>query len=141
MLSSSCTHRASCAAPSLHAAWLSGPLGGALSVAEGPAVYRPRHPERTTFYQVLDQHFDRYVSVYEERFESSCGPLRPVVQPTVCAFLDCGRLENGFARIRCASCKGEHLLSLACEAKCTSCVQGVRSLVAIDAFFSGSSYR
>ena len=70
-------------------------------------VYRPRHPERTAFYRLLEKHFDDYVYAYEERFESKAGPLRSVVRPTVDAFLDCGRLHGGFARIRCPSCKDE----------------------------------
>jgi hypothetical protein len=74
-------------------------------------VYRPRHPERTAFYRLLEQHFDDYVYAYEERFEPKAGPLRAVVRPTVEAFLDCGRLHGGFARLRCPSCKDEHLLS------------------------------
>ncbi len=48
-------------------------------VCEAPAVCRPRHPERFTFYQVLEGHFDGYVRICEERFEARCGPLRRVV--------------------------------------------------------------
>jgi hypothetical protein len=51
--------------------------GGGL-IAEAPAQYRPRHPERTVFYQLFEDHFDRYVRCYEERFEPRSGPLRPV---------------------------------------------------------------
>ena len=29
-------------------------------VAESPAQYRPRHPERSAFYRLFDNHFDRY---------------------------------------------------------------------------------
>src|SRR5881628_323307 len=36
---------------------------------EAPAVYRPRHPEATVFYQTFEQHFDSYVRAYEDRFE------------------------------------------------------------------------
>jgi hypothetical protein len=66
-----------------------------LLVAESTGVYRPRHPEQTYFYQLFDKHFDDYVYAYEERFEPKAGPLRPVVGPTVEAFLDCGRLYGG----------------------------------------------
>ena len=53
------------------------------------AAYRPRHPERTPFYRILGEHFDDYVYAHEERFEPRSGPMRPVVRPTVEAFLDC----------------------------------------------------
>jgi len=95
-----------------------------------PLPYRPRQPERTTFYRLLEQHFDDYVYANEERFEPKAGPLRPVVRPTVEAFLDCGRLHGGFARLRCPSCKDERLLAFSCQSRnfCPSC-QAKRSLL------------
>jgi hypothetical protein len=50
-------------------------------VAESPSQYRPRHPERSAFYQLFKNHFDSYVRAYEERFEPRSEPLRPVTQP------------------------------------------------------------
>ena len=97
---------------------------GALFVREPEApYYRPRHPETTLHYKLFEQHFDRYVYAYEERFEPRSGPLRPEVESAVEAFLACGRPEGGFARIRCESCKAEHLLSFSCRTRnfCPSC--------------------
>ena len=104
------------------------PLG--LAVAETATAYRSRHPEQTAFYQLFDKHFDDYVYAYEERFEAKAGPLRSVVRPTVEAFLDCGRLYGGFARIRCPSCRSEHLLAFSCQTRnfCPSC-QAKRSVL------------
>jgi hypothetical protein len=92
-------------------------------VEEATAVYRPRHPERSSFYRILERCFDNYVGRYDERFESHSGPLRPVVTRTVGAFLDCGRLFNGFVRIRCPSCGREHLPTFSCQTRnfCPSC--------------------
>ena len=59
---------------------------GGWILAEAPAAYRPRHPERTGFYQLFETHFDSYVRAYEERFEPRSGPLRPVVVRSVEAF-------------------------------------------------------
>ena len=89
----------------------------------GPAVYRPRHPERTAFYKLFQDHFERYLREYEDRFEPRHGPLRPVVRPTVEAYLECGRLHGGFARIRCPKCRAEHLLAFSCQTRnfCGSC--------------------
>ena len=102
---------------------LSGPSRDLGIVAESAAVYRPRHPERTSFYRLLEAHFERYVEVHEERYELRSGPLRPVVRTSVDAFLECGRLTNGFARIRCPTCKAEHLLAFSCRVRnfCPSC--------------------
>jgi hypothetical protein len=87
------------------------------------AVYRPRHPQRTSFYQLFERHFDRYVAEYDERFEHREGPLRRVVPRVVGEYLECGRLHGGFARIRCPSCRGEHLLAFSCQTRnfCPSC--------------------
>ncbi len=85
--------------------------------AEPPPIYRPRQPEQTTFYQLLEKHFDEYTYAYEERFEPTSGPLRPVVRSTVEAFMDCGRLFGGFARIQCPSCHSEHLLAFSCQTR------------------------
>lgn len=106
------------------------PAGVPPKAAACPVAYRPRNPERTAFYQLLEQHFDDYVYAYEERYEPKAGPLRPVVRPTVEAFWDCGRLHGGFARIRCPSCKDEHLLAFSCQTRnfCSSC-QAKRSVL------------
>lgn len=95
----------------------------ARAASTAPRAYRPRHPERTAFYRLFDRHFDRYLWSYDERFESRFGPLRSVVPPAVNAFLECGRLLGGFARIRCPSCRGEHLLAFSCQTRnfCPSC--------------------
>jgi hypothetical protein len=103
--------------------------GGSL-IAEGPAQYRPRHPERTAFYQLFEDHFDRYVRGYEERVEPRSGLLRPVVVRSVEQFLSCGRLQGGCARIRCPKCHAEHLLAFSCRTRnfCSSC-QAKRSVL------------
>ncbi|MDQ7007417.1 MAG: transposase zinc-binding domain-containing protein [Acidobacteriota bacterium] len=94
-----------------------------MPAAAPSTVYRPRHPERSDFYKIFEQHFERYLSVYDERYEPRWGPLRPVVQPAVERFLDCGRLEGGFARVRCERCGAEHLLAFSCSCRnfCPSC--------------------
>ena len=102
---------------------LSGPSPRLGIVAEPAALYRPRHPERTSFYRLLEEHFERYVEAHEDRYEPRSGPLRAVVRASVEAFLECGRLTNGFARIRCPTCKAEHLLASSCRTRnlCPSC--------------------
>ena len=86
-------------------------------------IYRPRHAERTSLYQLFEGHFDRYALEYDERFEPRYGPLRRVVRRVVEEYLECGRPEGGFARIRCPSCRGEHLLAFSCQTRnfCPSC--------------------
>jgi hypothetical protein len=96
---------------------------GGWVISESAPQYRPRHPEQTAVYQLFENHFDSYVRCYEERFEARSGPLRPVVVCSVEEFLACGRLQGGFARIRCPKCHAEHLLAFSCRTRnlCASC--------------------
>jgi len=111
---------------------LPGRLGGAGLVGECGGVYRPRHPERTAFYRLLEDHFEEFAAVHEERFEGDDGPLRPVVRRVVEAYLDCGRFESGFARVRCPECAGEFLVAFSCQTRnfCSSCQQKRAELLA-----------
>ena len=87
------------------------------------SVYRPRHPERTPLYRLFEERFEDFVRSYPERFEHRHGQLRPVVRRVVEQYLECGRLHGGFARLRCPSCHGEHLLAFSCQTRnfCPSC--------------------
>jgi hypothetical protein len=106
--------------------------GGAGLVCDAPGLYRPRHPERTVFYRRLEAHFEEFAAVHEERFEDEDGPLRPVVRRVVEAYLDCGRPENGFARVRCPGCGGEFFVAFSCRTRnfCPSCQQKRAELLA-----------
>ena len=81
-------------------------------------------------YRLLESDFLEYVRRYEDRFEPTSGPLRRVVVDGVEGYLACGRLQGGFARIRCAGCGAEHLLAFSCRTRnlCPSC-QSKRSAV------------
>jgi hypothetical protein len=99
--------------------------GGALPCvhdADADAVYRPRHPELTTLHRLLAEHFESYLLCHPDRFEPIDGPLRPHVQRAVEQYLECGRLQSGFARIRC-ECGEERLLAFSCQTRslCPSC--------------------
>ena len=101
-----------------------------LADAPPPPHYRPRHPERAPTYRVLERHLDDYVYAHEERFEERHGALRKVVPRCVSRYLECGRLQGGFARIRCPTCHDEHLLAFSCRTRnlCPSC-QAKRSVL------------
>ena len=76
--------------------------------ANGP--YRPCRPEDSAYYQCVENHFEDFEQVYEERFERAYGFYRPYLRSVIYRYLDCGTLRNGFARVRCAECSHEYLL-------------------------------
>ncbi len=78
-----------------------------MPLTEPAGIYRPRHPERTVVYHLFEEHFERYVREYEERYEAREGSLRKIVPTAVEAYLAYGRPEGGFARIRCPSCQAK----------------------------------
>jgi hypothetical protein len=86
-------------------------------------VYRPRRPQASPLYRLIDDHFDEFCTVYEERFSRRWGYWRSVVGEVVEKFQACGILKHGFARVRCDSCKHEFLLAFSCKCRyfCPSC--------------------
>ncbi len=64
-------------------------------------VYRQRDPQSTPYYQCIEDHFETFEQVYEDRFEQQYDFYRPYVRHVIYRYLDCGILHNGFARVRC----------------------------------------
>ncbi len=88
-------------------------------------VYRQRDPQSTPYYQCIEDHFETFEQVYEDRFERQYGFYRPYVKQVIYRYLDCGILHNGFARVRCQDCGHEYLLAFSCKRRhfCPSCHQ------------------
>ena len=87
------------------------------------ATYRPRHPERTPFYQCLEDYWEEFQQSYPYFYEAKYGPWRPVVEKTVDRFLECGIFRHGFARLKCGRCSHQALLAFSCKTRylCPSC--------------------
>jgi hypothetical protein len=81
--------------------------------AEGDAGpgYERHRPERTLLYQIIEQHDPDFLSA----MDAQDRPLPGYVQAEFEAFLQCGRLEQGFLRVRCEDCKPEHLVAFSIE--------------------------
>jgi hypothetical protein len=63
----------------------------------------------------VEDHFETFVKIYEERFERQYGFWRPYFQKVIYRYLDCGDLHNGFARVKCHDCNHEYLLAFSCR--------------------------
>ena len=88
-------------------------------------VYRPRKPQDSQYYQCVEDHFEEFERIYDDRFPKKYGFLRPYVKQVIYRYLDCGILHNGFARVKCEDCNYEYLLAFSCKRRhfCPSCHQ------------------
>ena len=86
-------------------------------------VYKRRKPQKTSLWQLLDGHFFEFEGAYDELFQKNYGFYRPVISHVVRKYLECGDLQQGFARIKCPDCHHEYLLSFSCRGRwfCPSC--------------------
>jgi hypothetical protein len=73
-------------------------------------LYRPRHPEATPLYRLVQAYYADVHGDWEERFEGRYGYWRGSTDRAVGAYLDCGILNNSFARVRCGACRAEFLV-------------------------------
>ena len=89
------------------------------------ASYRARRPRASPWWQCLQASLGDFFGSYSTHYAEKMGPLRPVVSVSLRAFLRCGDLAQGFARIRCADCEHEYLLAFTCKKRgaCPSCHQ------------------
>src|SRR3990172_5380297 len=62
-------------------------------------VYRPRRPQTTSFYQLVEDYGEHLKNVYPDRYERQFGYYRPITEKVFFKYLDCGILRHGFARI------------------------------------------
>ena len=87
--------------------------------------YHPRSPGTSQYYQCVEDNFETFEQVYDDRFPKQYGFLRPYVKQVIHRFLDCGILHNGFARVKCEECNYEYLLAFSCKRRhfCPSCHQ------------------
>ena len=80
-------------------------------------VYKPRDPQSTSFYQLVEDHGERLKNVYSDRYEHQFGYYRSITEKVFFRYLDCGILRHGFARIRCDHCHNEYLLAFSCKTR------------------------
>ena len=78
-----------------------------------PPGYRRREPEATLLYALVTEHLDDLLVGLATASPYGHGLPRHV-EKELRAFLDCGRLEKGFARVVCRSCRAEHLVAFSC---------------------------
>jgi hypothetical protein len=107
---------------------------------EAGGVYRPRHPQQSPFYKLVERFYPEFEAVYEERYQERYGFWRPIIGTVVRKFLECGDLKQGFARVRCPRCREEFSVPLTCGSYYTSFGPPDIAVVARSLAVSGFSY-
>lgn len=95
-----------------------------------PPGYRRHRPEATLLYRLVAEHYPPFRAA--RAAESRALPR--YVEQEFEAYLKCGRLEEGFLRVRCESCHAEKLVAFSCKRRgfCPSC--GGRRMAETAAF-------
>jgi hypothetical protein len=56
--------------------------------------YRPRDPEQSPFYKLVNEYFDEFERVYPEKYEKSHGFWRPTIRSSIEKFLKMWRSQR-----------------------------------------------
>jgi hypothetical protein len=59
------------------------------------AGYCPRNPQSSDYYRCVEDYFQTFVQLYEERFKRPYGFWQPYIQDVIYRFLNCDDLHHG----------------------------------------------
>ena len=95
------------------------PAGKEASAGVAASRYERHRPERTLLYQLVED----YYPALKAHLAAQRTTLPGYVEREFEAYLKCGRLEHGFLRLRCETCRAEQLLAFSCKRRgfCASC--------------------
>jgi hypothetical protein len=86
------------------------------------AVYRRRDPTATPLYPLVQHHLETFLA-HAAAADPDGDAVPQWVEDDFRAYLRCGILAHGFARIRCDACAAERLVAFSCKGRgvCPSC--------------------
>ena len=89
------------------------------------AVYEPRNPRASSLYALVEDYYEEFERVYDDRYQQQYGRWRPVIGEVMRKYLECGDLHRGFARLGCDGCRYQAILAYSCKCRlfCPSCQQ------------------
>jgi hypothetical protein len=95
------------------------PAGREAKLGAGAPPDVRHRPERTLFCQIVDE----YYPAFKAHLAAQGTDLPGYVEGELEDYLKCGRLEDGFLRVRCDSRHAEHLVAFSCKRRvfCPSC--------------------
>ena len=80
--------------------------------------YSAREPTGTPLYRLVYNYRDDFERSWESLFEHKYGALRDEVLKSLDAYLNCGILANGAARVVCPKCNHSMLVAYSCKRRC-----------------------
>lgn len=88
----------------------------------GERAYERRRPERGALYEVVRDNLDTLYGAIDD--DAPGAKVAKHAREELEAFLDCGLLCRGFARLRCESCAETRLVAFSCKGRgfCPSAV-------------------
>jgi hypothetical protein len=94
----------------------------ASAVGSTGVVYERRRPERTTLYEVVRDNVETLYGAIDDGAIAIRIPQH--AKKELDAYLDCGLLCRGFARLRCESCNESRRVAFSCKGRgfCPSCL-------------------
>jgi len=89
------------------------------------AVYEPRNPRASPLFALVEDYFEEFERVYDDRYQQQYGRWRPVIGEVMRKFLECGDLHRGFGSLACDGCRYQAILAYSCKCRlfCPSCQQ------------------
>jgi len=93
-----------------------------LPARRGTADYARHRPEKTALYEIVRDNLDTLYGAIDDGALDVKLPKH--ARKELDAYLDCGLLCRGFARLRCSSCEETRLVSFSCKGRgfCPSCM-------------------
>ena len=84
------------------------------------AVYESRNSRASPLYALVEDYYEEFERVYDDRYQQQCGRWRPVIGEVMRKFLECGDLHRGCARLGCDGCRYQAILAYSTGGKASS---------------------
>ena len=70
-------------------------MRNACPVQKSYDLYEPRNPQKTPYFQCVQDHFEDLEMVWDDHYQNQYGFFRPYVRDVIYRYLDCGDLHLG----------------------------------------------
>ena len=98
-----------------------------------PCGYRQRDAFLSPLWRILTDHLETFLQIYDSRFESTYGSLKPYAERAFQNVVLCGDPNLGVTRFCCSKCDIEMGVPFSCKSRiCPSCVKRRAAVLAAN---------